>query len=95
MSRRGDDDPLTRIFRRMGEQSWWILRVLSPTEAIPGIEIIGRVQRLLTAADYPTKRLDPATLHYALKRMQDDGLIRYESEREVEALRRLYGEIRI
>ena len=84
MPQRDDEDTLTRVFRRMGEPSWWILRVLSATEPIPGIEIIQRVHRLLATADYPMKRLDPATLHYALKRMDDDGLIRGEGDREVE-----------
>ena len=64
MPQRDDEDTLTRVFRRMGEPSWWILRVLSATEPIPGIEIIQRVHRLLATADYPMKRLDPA--HSAL-----------------------------
>ena len=35
MPQRDDEDTLTRVFRRMGEPSWWILRVLSATEPIP------------------------------------------------------------
>ena len=84
MPDRKDQDPLEAIFRRMGEPSWLILRVLSPVDAIPGIEIIRRVERLLEAADYPFKRLDPSTLHYALKRMEDDGLVRCQGQEEVD-----------
>ena len=77
-------DPLEPIVRRMGEQSWLILSVLEPVNPLPGIEILRRVERLLEVADYPTKTLDPSTLHYALKRMEDDGLVRNEGQREVE-----------
>lgn len=68
----------------MGAPSWLILYVLRKDEAIPGIEIIRRVEVLLHRVDSPHKRLDPSTLHYALRRMEDDGLVRLEGEREVE-----------
>lgn len=71
-----DRDPLEAVFRRMGEPSWFILRALHPTEGRPGIDVIRRVERTLEAADYPYKTLDPSTLHYALKRMIEDGLVR-------------------
>ena len=84
MTKRQDQDPMEAVFRRMGEPSWHILRVLNPVDPMPGIEIIRRVETLLTAADYPYKRLDPSTLHYALKRMAEDGLVRCEGQQEVD-----------
>lgn len=84
MTKPQDQDPMEAVFRRMGEPSWLILRVLNPADAIPGIEIIRRVEDLLETAEYPYKRLDPSTLHYALKRMAEDGLVRCEGQREVE-----------
>lgn len=72
------------VFRRMGEPSWLILSVLEPSNAIPGVEIIQRVEEMYAKAKYPTRHLDPSTLHYALKRMGEDGLVRYEGRREVE-----------
>jgi DNA-binding PadR family transcriptional regulator len=77
-------DPFEPIFRRMGEQSWWILAALEPVNAQPGIEIIRRVECWLAAADYPTKTLDPSTLHYALKRMEEDGLVENRGRRVVD-----------
>lgn len=84
MTKRQDQDPMEAVFRRMGEPSWLILRVLNPADAIPGIKIIRRVEDLLEAAVYPYKRLDPSTLHYALKRMAEDGLVHCEGHRDVE-----------
>src|SRR3990172_1507909 len=68
-----DENPSKVTFHSMGEPSWLVLQVLEPDDAIPAVEIIRRVERLLTAADYPRKHLDPSTLHYALRRMEDDG----------------------
>ena len=84
MSKHERSDPLEPVFRRMGEPSWLILSVLEPVNAIPGIEIIRRVEDLYKASDYPTKRLDPSTLHYALKRMEEDGLVEQVGQREVD-----------
>jgi len=72
------------IVRRMGEPSWLILRALDPSQGIAGIQIIQRVEDVLQRANYPYQHLDPATLHYALKRMQDDGLVRCEGEQETD-----------
>jgi hypothetical protein len=75
---------MEHVFRRMGEPSWHILRVLSLSEALPGFEIINRVESLLRSVNFPYHRLDPSTLHHALKRMMDDGLVRCPGDREVE-----------
>jgi len=83
MPRRREDDPLEQILRRMGEPSWLILAALSPAQPLPGIEILRRVEALLAEAEYPTKHLDPSTLHYALKRMEDDRLLCCQGTRDV------------
>lgn len=79
-----DDNRLEAAFKRMGEPSWLILYALEAEHAIPGIEIIRRVERLLDDAGYPTRKLDPSTLHYALKRMEEDGLVARRGKQEVE-----------
>src|SRR3990172_10814151 len=79
-----DENPSKVTFHSMGEPSWLVLQVLEPDDAIPAVEIIRRVERLLTAADYSRKHLDPSTLHYALRRMEDDGMINCEGRREVD-----------
>ena len=78
------DDALARTLKRMGEPSWLLLRVLDPSQPIPAIEMIRRVQVILTTADYPQKRLDPSTVHYALKRMEAAGLIQARGRQEVD-----------
>ena len=75
---------LYEAMRRMGEPSWLILHVLDPSDAIPAIEIVRRVEGVLERAEYPHRHLDPSTTHYALRRMQSDGLIVCEGERLVE-----------
>lgn len=80
----GARDPLEAILRRMGEPSWLILRALDPSEPMPGIEIIRQVEEWLHQANYAYKRLDPSTLHYALKRMEEDGLVECAGWREVD-----------
>ncbi len=77
-------DPLERVVGRMQDASWFILSVLDPVQSLPGIEIIRRVESIYTDAGYPQRRLDPSTLHYGLKRMTDDGLVRRDGEREVD-----------
>ncbi|HEV2125115.1 MAG TPA: PadR family transcriptional regulator [Chloroflexota bacterium] len=77
-------DPLESVLQRMGEPSWWILSVLEPTNGIPGIEIIRRVNAMLAEASYPQTSLDPSTLHYALRRMQEEGLVEHRGDRMVE-----------
>jgi len=70
-------DPLERAIERMGEPSWFILGVLGhQADPIPGLRIIQQVNTLLQEADYPHKDLGPNTLHYALRRMEEDGLVR-------------------
>lgn len=84
MPKHKDEDLLQQKVRRMGEPSWLILHALIGSEPIPGIEIINRVEDILTEAGYPARRLDPSTLHYALKRMEDDGFVYCGTEREVD-----------
>jgi DNA-binding PadR family transcriptional regulator len=84
MPRAPDRDPLTQAIRRMGEPSWLVLEVLTAGQAIPGIEILRRANELLQTSNYPATRLDPSTLHYALQRMQEDGLVQQRGEREVQ-----------
>ena len=77
-------ESLEPIVRRMGQPSWLILAVLDPAKPLPGTEIIDRVEDLLARADYPLQTLDPSTLHYALKRMMEDGLVAHQGRREVD-----------
>jgi DNA-binding PadR family transcriptional regulator len=84
---RGAEDPFARLERailRMQEPSWAILSALDPTHARPGIELLDLVEAMYRASDYPRRRLDPSTLHYALRRMEQDGLVTCDGEREVE-----------
>jgi len=67
----------------MGEPSWLILAALGPAQPLPGVEILRRVEALLAEAAYPTTHLDPSTLHYALKRMEEDGLVHCPGTRDV------------
>lgn len=77
-------DPLERVVGRMQDASWFILSALDPVHPLPGIEIIRRVESIYADAGYPWRHLDPSTLHYGLKRMTDDGLVRRDGEREVD-----------
>lgn len=77
-------EQLEPVFRRMGEPSWLILGVLDPVAGRPGVEIIRQVEDLFNRVNYPTQHLDPSTLHYALKRMEEDGLVRCDGRRLVE-----------
>jgi DNA-binding PadR family transcriptional regulator len=78
-------DPLARAIERMGEPSWFILNVLShQAEPIPGLRIIQHVNTLLQEADYPHKDLGANTLHYALRRMEEDGIVSCTGHANVE-----------
>jgi DNA-binding PadR family transcriptional regulator len=77
-------EQLEQAMLRMQEPSWAILSALDPTHARPGIEILDRVEAMYRASDYPRRRLDPSTLHYALRRMEQDGLVTCDGEREVD-----------
>jgi len=68
----------------MQDASWLILSALDPVHPLPGIDIIRRVEAIYADAGYPQRHLDASTLHYAFKRMADDGLVRREGEREVD-----------
>jgi hypothetical protein len=71
---------LKRIFRRNGDPSWTILRVLArPRTALSGIEIIDQLQ-----AAHPLSELDGSTTFFVLKRMKEDGLIRELPPRSVD-----------
>ncbi len=85
MANKRERDPLEEGIRRMGEPSWLILRALyGSLGPIPGIEIIQRVEDYLVQADWPYKELEASTLHYALRRMEDDGFVRRQGERDVD-----------
>jgi DNA-binding PadR family transcriptional regulator len=68
----------------MQEPSWLILSALDPIHALAGIEIIRKVEGFYQNAGYPHRHLDPSTLHYALRRMEEDGLVRCEGQQETE-----------
>jgi hypothetical protein len=70
------EDSLAKIFRQMGEPSWWILSVLDPIDGKAGIAIIRAVEEALHRAGSPVKRLDPSTLHRAIARMEKLELVR-------------------
>jgi len=53
-----------------------ILRSLDPTQPLPGIDIIQRAEAYLGTIQARYRHLDAATLHYALQRMEDRGLVR-------------------
>jgi DNA-binding PadR family transcriptional regulator len=82
MSRSSDN--LEPVMKRMGTPSFLILAVLEPNVGLAGTQIIDRAECLLAASGYPTRTLDPATLHYALKRMEDDGLVACQGKQEVD-----------
>ena len=77
-----DADPLDSAIGRMGEVSWLFLRVLHPTEAKPAIRILMEAEQLLADAGRG-REIDPSTLHYALKRMEQDGLVRQDGRQQV------------
>lgn len=79
-----DEKEIERIFKRMGEPSWWILSSLEPRHGVPAIEIIRRVAESLSQAGAPNSKLEAATTHYALDRMEGDGLVSCLGEREVD-----------
>lgn len=70
------DEQMARIFKQMGEPSWWILSVLHPVEGKAGINIIRAVEDALVRANAPVKRLDPSTLHRAIARMETLKLVK-------------------
>lgn len=79
------NDPLEAIIQRMGKPSELILRVLvNAVEPLPGFEISRRVARIFEDAGLPYRRLDASTLHYALTRMVDDGLVERKGRRQVD-----------
>src|SRR6266566_8469341 len=56
-----DEQQIARIFRQMGEPSWWVLSQLHPINGMAGVEIIRAVGEALQRAGSPIKRLDPST----------------------------------
>ena len=76
MERIGNDggSGTERLYRKMGEPSWLILRAVADLADSSRSDIARQVQRLLTSGGGGS-RLDPSTLHYALQRMLGDGLI--------------------
>lgn len=79
-----DEQHLAKIFRQMGEPSWWILSVLHPIDGLAGVQIIRTVENALRDAASPVQRLDPSTLHRALSRMERLKLVKRLSDRPVE-----------
>jgi hypothetical protein len=79
------DNQLGTAIRRLGEASWLILRALGTAQqAIPGIEVIRRVEGILQAANYPYQTIDGSTTHYALRRLMEIGLVKDEGQMKVE-----------
>lgn len=68
-----------RLYRKMGEPSWLILRAVAGLAAGSRGEIAQQAQTLL-ATGGSSGRLDPSTLHYALQRMLADGLLAVAGE---------------
>jgi hypothetical protein len=54
------------------------------SDGLAPIQIFRQVERALRSADSPITRLDPGTLHYAIPRMEELGVIAPAGEREVE-----------
>jgi hypothetical protein len=79
-----DEQQIARIFRQMGEPSWWILSQLHPAEGMAGVQIIGGVDEALRRAGSPVKRLDPSTFARAIIRMEKLKLVKRLPDREVE-----------
>jgi len=78
------DSQLERVFKSMGEPSWWVLSALAANpEGLAPFQIVRHVQQVLRTADYPIKRLDPGTLHYALSRLEELGVIESAGERDL------------
>jgi len=79
------DDRLQRVFRSMGEPSWWLLTALSNhPEGLAPFQMIHQVQDWLKQSNYPVQRLDPGTVHYAIPRMEELGVIEFAGEQEVD-----------
>jgi len=69
----------------MGDPSWWVLAALSHhPDGLAPFQIIHSVQTWLKESDYPVKRLDPGTLHYAIPRMEELGVVEFAGQREVD-----------
>lgn len=67
--------PLEHATRRLADPSWLMLGVLMDGQAVPGFTIIHRVEQLYIESNYPIKTIDPSTVHYAIKRMMEIGVI--------------------
>ncbi|GEM_PF-6925338 len=66
---------LEKLYKRMGEPSWLILRALQRAGRGTRQVITGEVKALQWAGGAPDQALDPSTLHYALQRMVSDGIL--------------------
>jgi len=64
-----------RFYRKMGEPSWLILRAIQQLGRASRSAITKQVRASLAVAGAQTSNLDPSTLHYALQRMEADGII--------------------
>jgi DNA-binding PadR family transcriptional regulator len=82
MAKSQQDDALDTVIGRMGEISWLFLYVLHPTEGKPAIRILLDAEDLLKEA-HREREIDPSTLHYALKRMEQDGLVQQAGQEQV------------
>ncbi len=78
------NDPLGSIIRRMNTPSWLLLAALDPVTPLPATQLLDRMEQRLAQAGLPDEPIDPSTVHHALKRMIDDGLVRHLGKCEVD-----------
>lgn len=78
------DDPNRSIMRRMNTPSWLLLASLDPQTPLPATQLMDRMEQRLAQAGLPDEPIDPSTVHYALKRMIDDGLVLHRGKHEVD-----------
>lgn len=51
---------------------------------LPATQLMDRMEQRLAQAGLPDEPIDPSTVHYALKRMIDDGLVLHRGKHEVD-----------
>ncbi|GEM_PF-5757990 len=68
-------NPIESATRRMADPSWFMLTALIDGSILPSIGIASKVEDMYARADYPIREILPATVHYALERLQKMDLI--------------------